>query len=494
MIKVRIAPSPTGYLHVGTARTAIFNWLLARNQKGKFVLRIEDTDIKRSSQEMTQSIIDSLKWMGLNWDEGPILQCDRLENYKKNAEALIKTKLCDFCYCTEEDLKPRKQAALAEKKSWKCNRPCLSLPSDERQKWIMRPAAVRFFTESDGKVSFMDKLHGELTKDLHDIEDFVLMKSDGTPSYNFACVVDDHEMGITHILRGEDHISNTFKQIIIYKAFGWEPPVFIHVPMILGADRSKLSKRHGAVSVLEYRDKGILPETLVNFLALLGWSPGGDREVLSMEELISEFSLDKLGVTGSIFDYQKLEWMNGEHINRLSDDELLERIKNFSKLPTRILYSGESELRFNNHINSPASQDFSSTLLSEDDEYNKKVIALLKPRMKTLLDMESYFFVEPTEYDEKGAGKYLTQEGKQRLELLKTRLSELTEFSVENIEAVIRAIAGELGIGAGLLIHPLRLALTGKTVGPSLFHLVEVLGKERVMQRIEKTMEWIKPS
>ncbi|MFA5031783.1 MAG: glutamate--tRNA ligase [bacterium] len=465
MIKVRIAPSPTGYLHVGTARTAIFNWLLARNQKGKFVLRIEDTDIKRSSQEMTQSIIDSLKWMGLNWDEGPILQCDRLENYKKNAEELIKTKLCDFCYCTEEDLKPRKQNALAEKKSWKCNRPCLSLPADERQKWIMRPSAVRFFTESDGKVSFMDKLHGELTKDLHDIEDFILMKSDGTPSYNFACVVDDHEMGITHILRGEDHISNTFKQIIIYKAFGWKPPVFIHVPMILGADRSKLSKRHGAVSVLEYRDKGILPETLVNFLALLGWSPGGDREVLSMEELISEFSLDKLGVTGSIFDYQKLEWMNGEHINRLSDDELLERIKNFEP---------------------------SNKLLMGNDEYIKKVIALLKPRMKTLLDMESYFFIEPTEYDEKGAGKYLTQEGKQRLELLKTRLSELTEFSVENIEAVIRKIAEELGIGAGLLIHPLRLALTGKTVGPSLFHLVEVLGKERVMQRIEKTMKWIK--
>lgn len=467
MVRVRIAPSPTGYLHVGTARVALYNWLFARNMGGKFILRIEDTDIQRSSSEMTQSIIDSLKWMGLNWDEGPIKQCDRLDVYKKYVADLINTKICDYCYCTEDELKPRKQASLIAKKAWKCEFKRCDKCLGKRDK---DKAAVRFFTELEGKVSFIDKLRGELVKDLCDIEDFVLVKSDGTPSYNFACVIDDHEMGITHILRGEDHISNTFKQVLIYKMFGWEVPEFIHLPMILGMDRSKLSKRHGAVSVLEYRDTGILPESLVNFLALLGWSPGGDREIMSVDELVKEFTLDKLSVTASVFDYQKLEWMNGEYINRMSNEELLKRLKGFE--PSRKILIGEVGHK--------------SPTYPADDEYNKKVIELLKPRMRTLKDLESYFFVEPTEYDETGAKKYFNEEGKQRLELLKKGFSELSEFNLETIEGLIRKIAEDLGIKAALLIHPLRLALTGKTVGPSLFHLVEVLGREETVRRIEK--------
>ncbi|MCK4353524.1 glutamate--tRNA ligase [candidate division WOR-3 bacterium] len=465
---VRIAPSPTGFLHVGTARVALYNWLFAKKEGGKFILRIEDTDIKRSTAEMTDLIIESLKWLGLEWDEELYFQSKRFHIYKKYAEELLRDGICYPCYCTHNELESRKGIAIAQKKAWKYDRKCLNL-SDEDKKGLARmPRALRFFVP-EGKIEFDDKLHGKLEKDCSDIEDFVILKSDGTPTYNFACVIDDHEFKITHIIRGEDHISNTFKQILLYQKFGWEPPIFTHLPLILGSDRSKLSKRHGAISVLDYREQGILPEALINFLALLGWSAGEDREILSKDELIDSFSLERLSKTPAVFDYQKLEWMNGEYINKLSDEELLKRISKIG--------FGSRELNF-------------------DREYILKVVAILKERMRKLTDfweLGAYFFKEPKEYDKEGIEKHFKYpETQKRLLLLETRFSGLKDFNLETIEKAIRTTAEEFGIKAALIIHPMRLALTGRTVGPSLFHIVEILGKERVVKRLNKAIKFLR--
>ncbi|MCK4307364.1 glutamate--tRNA ligase [candidate division WOR-3 bacterium] len=464
----RIAPSPTGFLHVGTAHTALYNWLFARKHGGKFILRIEDTDIKRSDSAMSDVIIESLKWLGLEWDEGPYFQSDKFPVYKKYAKELLQNKSAYYCYCTPKELEERKKEAISQKKTRKYDRKCFNLSDAEKKRFENRPKAIRFFIP-DGKVSFEDGLHNKVERDSQDIEDFVILKSDGTPSYNLACVVDDHELGITNVIRGEDHLVNTFKQILLYKAFGWKPPEFVHHPMILGTDRSKLSKRHGAVSVLDYKKQGILPEALVNFLALLGWSPGDDREIMSREELIDLFSLDRLSLTASVFDIKKLEWMNGEYIKKLSDEELLDRILALT---------------------------VNCQLLTVNKEYMLKIVNILKPRMQRLTDFgkfSGYFFEDPTQYESEGVDKYFKlPEVQRRLTLVKDRFSELKEFNVEAIESAIRELASELGIKAALLIHPIRLALTGKTGGPSLFHIVEILGKEAVIRRLKKALLFLK--
>lgn len=458
----RISPSPTGPLHVGTARTALYNFLFARKEGGKFLLRIEDTDIKRSSEDMTQLIIESLKWLGLEYDGSPYKQSDRFPIYQRYADLLLKKGACYFCYCTQEEIEHRRQKAISEKGDRKYDRRCLNLSAREKKAIANRPCVTRFFVPS-GKISFEDGLYGRLERNSTDIEDFVIMRSDGSPLYNFACVIDDHELGITHVIRGEDHIVNTFKQLLLYKAFGWEAPKFIHLPMILGPDRSKLSKRHGAVSILEYREQGILPSALINFLALLGWSPGGDKEFFSLSELIELFSLDRLSHTPSIFDIKKLEWMNGEYIKKMSTNELLDRI-----------------------------YDFNRQLTTENQPYMLKVVDLLKPRMQKLTDFEKfsgYFFSDPEQYDKVGVDKYFKlPKTRERLSIVKDRLAKLEKFNIETIESSIRELADELGIKAAMLIHPIRLALTGETVGPSLFHIVEVLGKETVIRRLEKAL------
>ncbi len=468
----RIAPSPTGFLHVGTAHTALYNWLFTRKERGKFILRIEDTDIKRSTSAMSDVIIESLKWLGLKWDEGPYFQSDKFPVYKKYADLLLEKGAAYFCYCTPEELAAKKNEAILQKKTRKYDRKCFNLSDDEKKKLENKNKAIRFFIP-DGKVSFEDGIHKRVERNSDDIEDFVIFKSDGTSSYNLSCVIDDHELGVTHVIRGEDHLVNTFKQIFLYRAFGWEPPKFVHHPMILGTDRSKLSKRHGAVSVLDYKKQGILPEALVNFLALLGWSPGDDREILSLSELTELFSLDRLGRTASVFDIEKLEWMNGEYINKLSDEELLNRILSLpeSRQPT-----------------------------TENREYMLKVVNILKSRMQRLTDfmkISDYFFEDPTQYESVGVEKsFKIPEINQRLTLIKDRFSELSRvgghsspeesFNLETIESAIRELAGELGIKAALLIHPIRLALTGRTGGPSLFHIIELLGRETVVRRLEK--------
>ncbi len=458
-VRVRIAPSPTGFLHVGTARTALYNYLFAKKMGGKFILRIEDTDLQRSDPRYTEQIIESLKWLGLHWDE-IYYQSQRFDIYRKYAEKLLKEGKAYYCYCTEEELERKRKEALAKKKPWKYDRRCYYLTPEEKEKFERegRKKALRFFIPQ-GKVEFEDLLHGKLERDSFDIEDFVIMKSDGTPSYNFACVIDDHLMGITHVIRGEDHITNTFKQVLLYKALGWEPPKFVHLPLILGEDRSKLSKRHGAVNVLEYREMGYLPEALINFLALLGWSPGEDKEILSIDEMIERFSLEKLSKTGSVFDIKKLTWMNHEYIKRKSAEELLPLVKPFIKEEV-------------------------------DDAYLLKVIEIMKDRVKTLKDFwdfGNYFFREPENFDPEGVEKYLKNEKiPEYFEKLCERFEKLPHFNVEEIEIAIRELAQELGIKAKELIHPVRVAVSGRTVGPSLFHMLEVLGKERVLRRLKK--------
>ena len=476
VVRVRIAPSPTGYLHLGTARAALYNWLFARKNNGKFILRIEDTDIARSSKEMVTSILDGLSWLGLDWDEGPFFQSDRLDMYKEYANKLFEEGKAYYCYCTPQELLERREKAKSEKRDIKYDRHCLNLNEKERKRYEdeKRPRALRFLVPK-GETSFNDIIHSVIKRDNREIEDFVIMKSDGTPTYNLAVVIDDYEMGITHIIRGEDHISNTPKQILLYRALNLTSPKFAHLPLILGEDRSKLSKRHGAVSVTQYRDDGFLPEALFNFLALLGWSPGGGREIMSSEEIIENFSLERINKRGAVFDIGKLEWMNGVYINSITNGELLDRVIPF------LFKKGWVD------------KDFSK----ERREYLMRFVALMKKRMKKLTDFVlfgSYFFEEVKEYEEKGVKKHFKGDTPVYLEALVKILEETGDFTKENLENIFRTLAEKLGIKPAKLIHPVRLAVTGMTVGPGLFEILETLEKNLIIKRLTEAIKYIKIS
>jgi nondiscriminating glutamyl-tRNA synthetase len=473
-VRVRIAPSPTGYLHVGTARAALYNWIFARKNKGTFILRIEDTDIARSSQEMVKSILDGLLWLGLKWDEGPIYQSNRMEMYKEYVDKLIKEGLAYYCYCTPEELAERREKAKKEKKDLRYDRRCLHLTENEKKKFEEqnRKKAVRFLVPK-GETCFDDIVHGEIKKENSEIEDFVIMKSDGTPTYNLAVVVDDYKMGISHIIRGDDHISNTPKQILLYEALNLEPPEFAHLPLVLGKDKSKLSKRHGAISVTEFREKGFLPDAMFNFLSLLGWNPGDDREIISREKIIQNFSLKKVKGANAVFDMQKLEWMNGVYIKNLNDEELLKKICPFL----------EKEEWFDN------------TLISEKKYLLLKLVHLLKGRMRRLTDFvkySSYFFIEVTEYEEAGVRKHFKKKTADYLGFLIERINKENNFTKERLEDIFRNLAEKLDIKPAKLIHPVRLAVTGMTVGFGLFEILEIVGKETVIKRLTKAIKYIK--
>ncbi len=469
MVRVRIAPSPTGFFHVGTARTALYNWLFARRNNGKFILRIEDTDVKRSTKAMVDVITESLKWLGLDWDEGPIFQSERTSIYQKYVEELLKKGLVYPCYCTSEELISRKEAAEREKKSARgYDRRCFSLTEEEKLRFEKegRPKALRFFVK-EGRTLFHDEIHGRIEKDNSEIEDFVVLKSDGSPTYNLAVVVDDAEMEITHVIRGNDHISNTPKQVMLYEAFGMNPPKFAHLPLILGEDKAKFSKRHGCIAVTDYKKQGYMPDTLVNFLALLGWSPGDDREIMTREELISAFSLGRVMKGGAVFDIRKLQWMNGEYIDRLNSETLFKEASPF--LLEEQLFDRDS--------------------LEENKPFIMDVLDLMKSRMKVLADfavLGDYFFTENYSIDSEGVSKCIDKPAIQRLLSLKERFAELDAFTKESTELVVRELAAELDVKAALLIHPTRVALTGKRVGPGLFEILEVLGKDKVVNRIDK--------
>jgi glutamyl-tRNA synthetase len=474
-VRVRFAPSPTGSPHIGNIRTALFTWLFARKHGGVFILRIEDTDRARYVEGSVQEIMDSLRWLGLDWDEGPYFQSQRLPLYREVAEKLVETGHAYRCYCTPERLEELRRQQEAAKQPTGYDRKCRYLSDEERKELEAQglPHVIRFAMPLEGETVFHDEIRGEIRFENALIDDFVMLKSDGYPTYHLASVTDDHDMGITHVIRGEEWISSTPRHVQIYRALGWELPKFAHLPMILGMDRKKLSKRHGSVQFVEYIQQGYLPEAMLNFLALLGWSADEDRELYSREELIERFDLSGVQENPAIFDGQKLLWMNGVYIRRKPMGEL-----------TRLClpYLQEAGLMPQN----PSPQEVT---------YAQRVIALEAERMKLLSEvvpLTDYFFRDTLEYEEKGVRKWFTQPYvPQMLEMLIERYSALEPFDVPHIEATTRAVAEELGVSAAQVIHPTRVAVSGRTVGPGLFEMIEVMGKERVLHRLRAAQEMV---
>jgi glutamyl-tRNA synthetase len=490
--RVRFAPSPTGYLHIGGARTALFNWLFARRQGGVFVLRIEDTDAERSSAEMVEGILDGLRWLGIDWDEGPKIggphgpyfQSQRFERHRAMAEQLVASGRAYYCYCTPDELKVRREAAERAGGGWLYDRTCAALsPKEiEARERAHAPRAVRVRVP-EGTVQFDDLVHGVIQVEGAQIEDFVILRSDGHPTYNLSVVSDDVEMAITHVIRGDDHISNTPKQILIYQAIGATLPQFAHVPLILGPDKKRLSKRHGATSVIEYAKQGYLPEAMFNFLTLLGWSPvrrreglDKDREIFTRDELASVFSLEGIGGGNAVFNPEKLDWFNQQHIARLAPDELARRLKPLFE----------------------TAQLWDESYLTERHAWFFGVLELLKPRARRLQDFLThgrYFFTDAIEYDPGAVDRYLRADGMvEHLRALDGAFAQLADFDAASLETALRAVADARGVKAATLIHAVRLAMTGTTVSPGLFDVVALIGRARTHVRLRSALRLIAPS
>ncbi|MFA6431426.1 MAG: glutamate--tRNA ligase [Candidatus Margulisiibacteriota bacterium] len=473
MVRVRFAPSPTGALHIGGARTALFNWLFARHHGGKFILRIEDTDRERSTLESNKAIFHGLEWLGLDWDEGPntggnfgpYFQTQRIEIYVEHIKKLLDEGKAYHCFCTTEELSQKRKEAEERKEAPRYDGSCRKLSTDEIKRRLKSgmPSVVRFMLPPIGETVVEDLIRGKVTFKNEVLDDFVILKSDGFPTYNFACVVDDHLMEITHVIRGDDHLSNTPRQILLYQAFGWGLPVFAHIPMILGKDRARLSKRHGATSVIDYSAIGYLPEAMVNYIVKLGWGHK-DQEIFSREELIALFTLDGVGKNPAIFDTEKLNWMNGQYIRKI--------------LPERLFDLCESLLitAYGNH----------------DLAYLKKVVTAFHDRLVLIPDivpLSAYFFKDEFEYEPAGVEKYFkTDKARTILQTLKDRLEKVEPYTKEKIEPVFKELAKELGLKLGEVIHPCRLALSGRNDTPPMYDVVEVLGREKVGQRLNKAL------
>lgn len=439
------------------------------------MLRIEDTDLARSEKKMVDEILESLRWLGLDWDEGPFYQSERFGLYDGAVEKLLADGKAYYCFCDVEKLRSMREEARKRGRAFRYDRRCLNLPEHEKQGLLAQgvPKAVRFFVP-EGTTTITDAVHGAATFEHKEIGDLVIKKADGSPTYQLAVVVDDHDMRITHVIRGDDHFSNVPKQVMLFEALGYEPPQFAHVPLILASDRTKLSKRNAAVAVSDYRDSGFMPDAVRNFLALLGWSPGDNREVMTLDELIDAFSLDGISRSNAVFDVKKLEWMNCEYIKSLGPSELSSRVKPL------LLRSGLID------------DDFAA----KNADWIERILVLLQERVRKLTDYPDaarYFFTPDFEYDEKGVRKHFkSPQIIDVLTRLKQRFEAAEDLSLETIETTIRGLADELGTVAGKVIHPTRLACTGCTVGPSLFHLLEVLGKERVLERLDNAIEFLK--
>jgi glutamyl-tRNA synthetase len=478
MVRVRFAPSPTGYLHVGGARTALFNWLYARRLGGTFVLRIEDTDAERSSWDMVAGIVDGLRWLGLDWDEGPDIggphapyfQSERLDRYRTMAAQLVAAGHAYYCYCSADSIQEKRAAAEASGAGWKYDRTCVALTPDQigSLEAAGTPRAIRFKVPA-GETAFDDHVHGPISFTNDNIEDFVVLRSDGQPTYHLSVVVDDIDMEITHVVRGDDHISNTPKQVLLYQAFGKPAPGFAHVPLILGPDKKRLSKRHGATSVMEYPRLGYLPEAMVNFLALLGWSPGKDQELMTREELIAQFTLEGISGGNAVFNVEKLDWFNQQYMMRLSGEELAGRVEPVMRDAGlwRQAYSSSERLWFS------------------------RVLDLLKPRTRKLPDflVEGAFFFKEVEFDDAAVAKHLQPAGtRPLLEAIISALERSSSFAAAELETAIRTLATDRGVKAGALIHATRVAVTGRGNSPGLFEVLELMGRERTLQRLRAAL------
>jgi len=460
-VRTRFAPSPSGSLHIGGARTAIFNWLFARHSGGSFVLRIEDTDQTRSTQESIEEIIDAMQWLGLSWDEGPFRQSERLPIYKEHAEKLLESGGAYKCYVTPEELDEKRKEAQGRGEVFRYNR-----------KWAGenagpdKPYAIRLLTPDEGTIEVDDLLRGKISFDASEVDDFVILKMDGYPTYHFAVVVDDSAMDITHVIRGDDHLINTPRQALIYKALSYEVPQMAHVSMIMGPDNKRLSKRHGATSVTAYRDRGYLPEALVNYLTRLGWSHG-DQEIFSMDELVEKFTLDNVGKSAAVFNPEKLEWLNSWYIRNKPPEEIAGLV-----IPLLHKRGIEAEL----------------------DEKLVKIVKELAQRAKTLNDIAEsidYFYTDEITFEEKADNKFLTTEILPVIQDLTLRLTSLNDFTIDNMKAEFDTVMEESGLKLGKIAQPIRVALTGGTVSPGIFEVMDILGKEEVLQRLEKAVSHI---
>jgi glutamyl-tRNA synthetase len=479
MVRVRFAPSPTGYLHVGGARTALFNWLYARREGGTFVLRIEDTDAERSSWDMVTGIVDGLHWLGLDWDEGPdvggphapYFQSERLSRYRATAERLVRAGVAYYCYCSPETIQQKRRAAEAAGIGWIYDRTCCALDGSAvaRLEAAGTPRAVRFKVPP-GRTSFDDLVHGHIDFENSNIEDFVVLRSDGHPTYHLSVVSDDVDMQITHVVRGDDHISNTPKQVLLYAALAAPLPRFAHVPLILGPDKKRLSKRHGATSVLEYRRLGYVPEAMVNFLALLGWSPGGDRELFARDELIAAFTLEGISGGNAVFNPEKLDWFNQQHIMRLPSGEIVGRIEPLLRDAGlwRDDFSGPQRV------------------------WLTRVVDLLKPRVKRLGDFVEGarpFLQDSVEREPDAVKKHLAGSGlTESLQQLVNAYAMAEPFTAIELERITRSVAEAGGIKAAALIHATRVAVTGRSASPGLFDVLELMGRNRTIARLTEAL------
>ncbi len=477
-MRLRFAPSPTGYLHVGGARTALFNWLLARRSGGAFLLRIEDTDRDRSRPEHVEAILGGLRWLGIDWDEEPVFQADGLERHRADALLLLERGRAYRDFTPQEEFERARDAAVAAGTGavTRLSRELASRvqPAEaEMRAAAGEPFAVRFRVPV-GSTSWRDMVHGDMRFDNGEIEDFVILRGDGTPTYNHAVVSDDAQMGISHVIRGDDHISNTPKQILLYEALGKKVPAFGHLPMILGPDGKRLSKRHGAQAVNSYEEEGVLPEAMVNFLALLGWSPGTDEELLSRDELVARFTMERVLKKGSVFDPAKLYWMNGKYMARLDTRELAARLQH-----------------------TLASRNASAEEPHElSDDAFQRMTAALAPRSRSLSEMATLAapYVGPvTSYDAKAARRAWYRDPGGASEILARVRTELAaaRWGAETLEQSLRGLAGDLGVGAGKVFQPLRLALTGLPASPGIFDVLLILGRERSLRRIGRAIDTI---
>jgi glutamyl-tRNA synthetase len=461
-VRLRFAPSPTGYLHIGGARTALFNWLLARKEKGRFILRIEDTDVARSTEESVTAILDGMRWLGLDWDEGPYFQSERFPVYREFVDKLLAAGKAYNCYCTTGELDAKRDTAMKEGRKPKYDGTCRNLEKD----FPDRPYVVRFRAPETGITAFDDLIKGRIAFSNEEMDDLIIQRSDGTPTYNFTVVIDDATMGITTVIRGDDHINNTPRQILLYEALGYPLPQFAHVPMILGADKARLSKRHGATSVMAYRDMGFLPEAMVNYLARLGWS-FGDEEIFSSDELIEKFSIESVGRSAGVFNPDKLLWLNAHYIKTGDSVRLAELLAPF--LAGRGIDTSSG----------PALP---------------VVVKTLQERARTMLEMAdgaAFYYREDFDYDPVAADKFLKPDVTPLFEALLDALAKLADFRHDAIESVFKELCVTRGIKMGQIGPPVRIALCGGTVSPGIYEVMEALGREETARRLRRALKFI---